>query len=222
MQNVGLRPIAPPETGCSALFRPADLTFLLHAAADRMAVDLDRAAVEMGLTDVRDWLVLAALDDDQQRTQLELSRMVCVDKTTLISVLDRLEQLELVVRTVDPSDRRVRIPRITPAGRRTFAKFATARDSAEARAGWHRPRAASAAVRSAGPHRRSRVRTAACDLIQAQAAILRFVARRVRSAEIAIHRRPLSGPQLTTNSARRPQPPRQPHRPGPVWPARRR
>jgi MarR family transcriptional regulator, organic hydroperoxide resistance regulator len=121
------------QATCAGLF-PADLTFLLHAAADRMTVDLDRAAVEMGLNDVRDWLVLAALDDGQQRTQLELSRMVCVDKTTLISVLDRLEQHKLIVRTVDPSDRRVRIPQITAAGRRTYAKFATARDSAEARA----------------------------------------------------------------------------------------
>lgn len=119
---------------CPGLFRPVDLTFLLHAAADRMTVDLDRAAVDMGLNDVRDWLVLAALDDGEQRTQLELSRMVCVDKTTLISVLDRLEQAKLVIRTVDPTDRRVRIPQITPAGRRMYAKFATARDVAEARA----------------------------------------------------------------------------------------
>ncbi len=121
-----------PGAAACAGFRPADLTFLLHAAADRMTVDLDRAAVEMGLKDVRDWLVLAALDDSQQRTQLELSKMVCVDKTTLISVLDRLEQHELIVRTVDPSDRRVRIPQITPKGRRVYAKFATARDTAEA------------------------------------------------------------------------------------------
>jgi DNA-binding MarR family transcriptional regulator len=119
---------------CSGLFRPADLTFLLHAAADRMAADLDQAAVEIGLNDMRDWLVLAALDDGQQRTQLELSRIVCVDKTTLISVLDRLERHELIVRTVDPTDRRVRIPQITAAGRRVYAKFATARDGAEARA----------------------------------------------------------------------------------------
>jgi MarR family transcriptional regulator, organic hydroperoxide resistance regulator len=119
---------------CSALFRPADLTFLLHAAADRMTVDLDQAAVEMGLKDVRDWLVLAVLDDGQERTQLELSRLVCVDKTTLISVLDRLERHELIVRTVDPADRRVRIPQITAAGRGVYAKFATARDAAEARA----------------------------------------------------------------------------------------
>jgi DNA-binding MarR family transcriptional regulator len=99
-----------------------------------MADDLDRAAVEIGLNDARDWLVLAALDDGQQRTQLELSRVVCVDKTTLISVLDRLEQHELIVRAVSPTDRRVRIPQITPAGRRVYAKFAVARDAAEAQA----------------------------------------------------------------------------------------
>lgn len=52
---------------------PADLTLLLHAAADRMVVELDKAAIELGLNDVRDWLVLAALDDGAQRTQLELS-----------------------------------------------------------------------------------------------------------------------------------------------------
>ncbi|MCW2856029.1 MAG: MarR family transcriptional regulator [Marmoricola sp.] len=117
---------------CAAF--PTDLTMLLHAAAGRMTDDLDLAAVEMGLNDVRDWLVLAALDDGRQRTQLELSRVVCVDKTTLISVLDRLEKHELIVRSVDPSDRRVRIPQITSTGRKVYAKFAVARDVAEARA----------------------------------------------------------------------------------------
>lgn len=110
---------------------PRDLTFLVHAAAARMTADLDRAAVEIGLKDARDWLVLAALDDGLPRTQLELSRVVCVDKTTLISVLDRLEQRGLVARTVDPSDRRVRIPQITAAGRRVYAKFESARNAAE-------------------------------------------------------------------------------------------
>jgi DNA-binding MarR family transcriptional regulator len=113
---------------------PVDLTLLLQTATDRMVVDLDLAAVELGLNDVRDWLVLAALADDTQRTQLELSRMICIDKTTLITVLDRLEQRELLIRTVDPADRRVRIPRITPSGQRVYAKFAAARDAAEERA----------------------------------------------------------------------------------------
>jgi len=118
---------------CFAQLWPADLTMLLYAAADRMVVELDQAAVEMGLSDVRDWLVLVALADDTQRTQLELSRQICLDKTTLISVLDRLEQRELLVRTVDPADRRVRIPRITAKGKRVQAKFAVARDAVEAR-----------------------------------------------------------------------------------------
>lgn len=117
---------------CSAF--PDDLTILLHAAVNRVTIYLDRAAVEMGLSDARDWLVLAALDDGQPRTQLELSRVVCVDKTTLISVLDRLEKQGLIVRTVDPSDRRVRIPQITDSGRKVYATFAAARDAAESRA----------------------------------------------------------------------------------------
>ncbi len=125
---------AMANSDCFAPLWPADLTLLLHAAADRMVVELDRAAVELGLNDVRDWLVLAALDDGADRTQLELSRMICIDKTTLITVLDRLEQQKLVVRTVDPADRRVRIPRITAAGRRAHAKFAAARDAAETQA----------------------------------------------------------------------------------------
>lgn len=125
---------APQSLAACAAAYPADLTILLHAAVNQVTIYLDRAAVDMGLTDARDWLVLAALEDGQQRSQLELSRVVCVDKTTLIAVLDRLERQELIVRTVDPSDRRVRIPQITSAGRRMFAKFATARDAAEARA----------------------------------------------------------------------------------------
>jgi DNA-binding MarR family transcriptional regulator len=110
---------------------PKDLTWLLHKAANRMRADLDRLAVEAGLNDVRDWIVLASLTDGAQCTQLELSRLLGLDKTTLIAVLDRLEQRGLIVRTADPSDRRVRIPRITDAGRRVQATFAVDRDAAE-------------------------------------------------------------------------------------------
>jgi DNA-binding MarR family transcriptional regulator len=110
---------------------PDDLTWLLHKAANRMRSELDRVASEAGLSDVRDWMVLASLTEGIQCTQLELSRLLGVDKTTLIAVLDRLEQRELIVRTADPSDRRVRIPRITEAGRRIQARFAADRDAAE-------------------------------------------------------------------------------------------
>ncbi len=112
---------------------PEDLTWLLHKAANRTRIELDRLAADAGLNDVRDWMVLAALADGPQCTQLELSRLLGLDKTTLIAVLDRLEQREFIVRTADPADRRVRIPRITTTGRRMQAKFAVARDAAEAK-----------------------------------------------------------------------------------------
>ncbi|MBP2389608.1 MarR family winged helix-turn-helix transcriptional regulator [Aeromicrobium fastidiosum] len=133
---MGPRVVNEPSilTPSASLSFPDDLTILLHAAVDQLTTYLDRAAVDMGLNDARDWLVLAALDDGQHRTQLELSRVVSVDKTTLITVLDRLEKQQLIVRTVDPSDRRVRIPQITDTGRGVYATFATARDAAEARA----------------------------------------------------------------------------------------
>jgi DNA-binding MarR family transcriptional regulator len=51
----------------------------------------------------------------------------------LIAVLDRLEQRDLIVRTADPADRRVRIPRITAKGAKMQARFAVARDAAEAK-----------------------------------------------------------------------------------------
>jgi DNA-binding MarR family transcriptional regulator len=110
---------------------PQDLTWLLHMAANRMRAELDRLATDAGLNDARDWIVLASLTDGMQCTQLELSRLLGLDKTTLIAVLDRLEQRELIVRTADPTDRRVRIPRITAAGRTVQARFAIDRDAAE-------------------------------------------------------------------------------------------
>jgi DNA-binding MarR family transcriptional regulator len=124
---------APLVDQCAGLLTcPEDLTWLLHKAAIRMRADLDRLAADAGMTDVRDWMVLAALTEGVQCTQLELSRSLGLDKTTLITVLDRLEQRELIVRTADPSDRRVRIPRITAAGRQLQIKFAVDRDEAEA------------------------------------------------------------------------------------------
>jgi DNA-binding MarR family transcriptional regulator len=121
-----------PAQCAASLACPQDLTWLLHMAAARMRAKIDRLAAEAGLNDCRDWMVLAALSDGPQCTQLELSRMLGLDKTTLIAVLDRLEQRQLIVRTADPSDRRVRIPRITDAGRNIQTQFAVARDAAEA------------------------------------------------------------------------------------------
>jgi DNA-binding MarR family transcriptional regulator len=123
---------AQPSAQIGVTAQPADLTWLLHRAAQRMRVALDQVARAQGLSGVRDWIVLSALIAEPGRTQLALGHALGLDKTTLTSQLDRLETDGLIIRSLDPHDRRARIPEITTAGRRIQARVIRARDHAEA------------------------------------------------------------------------------------------
>lgn len=83
---------------------------------------------------LRDYIVLSALDKTPNLTQVELGKALGLDKTTLMSQLDRLERMGLVLRRSDPHDRRARIPEITGAGNALRARVASACDDAEAAA----------------------------------------------------------------------------------------
>ena len=109
----------------------ADLTWLLHRAAQHMRVGLDEAAREHGLTGARDWIVLSALPAGPRQTQLSLAQSLGLDKTTMTSLLDRMEARGLITRSVDRHDRRARIPELTGAGRKIQAEVTSARDCGE-------------------------------------------------------------------------------------------
>jgi DNA-binding MarR family transcriptional regulator len=111
----------------------AEITWLLHRAAQRMNVVTGEQAGKHGLT-LRDHIVLSALDKSPGLTQVELARTVGLDKTTLMSQLDQLEHQGLVVRRPDPRDRRARIPELTPAGDRRRAQVAASSATAESEA----------------------------------------------------------------------------------------
>jgi DNA-binding MarR family transcriptional regulator len=118
---------------CSAPLDPArpDLTWLLHRAAQNMRIALDEAAQAHGLSGARDWIVLSALSTGPRQTQLALAQSLGLDKTTMTSLLDRLEARGLVTRSTDSHDRRARIPELTADGRRTQAEVTKARDHVE-------------------------------------------------------------------------------------------
>ena len=122
-------PAAQLPTSCEPV--RGDLSLLVHRAAHSLRTVLDRACLEQGLTDGRDWLVLTLLGDGVPRTQLDVARVLGIDKTTLTAVLDRLERLGMVVRRADPADRRARIPEATELGRRTWMEVSRARDEVE-------------------------------------------------------------------------------------------
>jgi DNA-binding MarR family transcriptional regulator len=109
-----------------------DLTWLLHRAAQHMRAGLDEAARAHGLTGARDWIVLSALAADSRQTQLALAQSLGLDKTTMTSLLDRMEARGLITRVTDRHDRRARIPELTGAGQRVQAEVASARDRVEA------------------------------------------------------------------------------------------
>ncbi|GAA3436529.1 MarR family winged helix-turn-helix transcriptional regulator [Kutzneria kofuensis] len=98
-----------------------DLNWLLHRAAQRMGAAMERHALEAGSIGIRGQLVLSALLEGRQHTQLALGNRLGLDKTTMTSTLDRMEQQELIVRRPDPRDRRVRIPELTEKGRQVQA-----------------------------------------------------------------------------------------------------
>ena len=53
--------------------------------------------------------------------QLALAEAMGYDKTRLIALLDALEADGLITRAADPADRRARVVRLTPAGRKRHA-----------------------------------------------------------------------------------------------------
>jgi DNA-binding MarR family transcriptional regulator len=81
---------------------------------------------------LRDYIVMSALDVKPNLTQGELGKQLGLDKTTLMSQLDRLERMGVVVRRSDPRDRRARIPEITAAGKVLCADVANACTHVEA------------------------------------------------------------------------------------------
>ena len=100
----------PAATFCEVTdgARTADLAWLSNRATASVASAFDALAVEHGLADLREWLVLNLAGDGTQRTQLEIATQLGIDKSTMVLILDRLERNGLIVRTSSSTDRRVR------------------------------------------------------------------------------------------------------------------
>jgi MarR family transcriptional regulator, organic hydroperoxide resistance regulator len=101
----------------SACVEKWDFNWLLHRAAQRVGATFADEIARFGIS-LRGQLVLQVLAHSEgQRTQLKLGAMLGLDKTTLMSELDKLERAGLIQRVPDPNDRRVRTPVITDKGR---------------------------------------------------------------------------------------------------------
>lgn len=104
--------------------------YLLKHARERLA-SLSAVALDpFGITG-RDLAVLTVLSEGDPPSQLEAAQRLSIDRTTMVGLLDGLEDKGLVERRADRADRRRNIVVLTESGARTLMEASAATDAAE-------------------------------------------------------------------------------------------
>ena len=93
-----------------------DLSGLLNAAGHTLNNRLAAELADIDLTPRMQCVLLHALEEE--RTQIQLAALSFMDKTTMVSTVDALEERGLAERRPSATDRRARIIAVTEKGRR--------------------------------------------------------------------------------------------------------
>lgn len=75
--------------------------------------------------------ILRLLSASKGLSQKNLSQQMSIDKATMVKLIDELEELKLIARSVNPTDRRHNTILLTTAGRRAFQKALKIRENVE-------------------------------------------------------------------------------------------
>ncbi len=104
---------------------PASLSnsagFLLNMAARSIREKVTAALEPLGMT-TQELGLLRILDGQGANTQQALCNKHNIDRTTMVQIVDRLEERQLVMRQQSTEDRRANLIHLTPRGRKTLAK----------------------------------------------------------------------------------------------------
>lgn len=103
----------------------------LHRATHRVGLHLERVVPGMTQAEAH---ILAHLGSAGDCTIAELHQALAHKRSTLTSVLDRLEGRQLATRELDAADRRTFRIRLTPSGRALAAEVLASLEAIEARA----------------------------------------------------------------------------------------
>jgi DNA-binding MarR family transcriptional regulator len=108
------------------------LGYLLKHARERLGELTVEVLAPFGVTG-RQVAVLIAIDDRVPLSQQEVAGRLGVDRTTMVDLIDELEDKGLVQRRPDPADRRRNVVALTPAGTATLDGASRATQEAERR-----------------------------------------------------------------------------------------
>jgi DNA-binding MarR family transcriptional regulator len=108
------------------------LYYLLKHAQIRLGDLTGPALAPFGING-RQYAVLVAVDEQAPSSQHDIAGRLGVDRTTMVTLVDELEDKGLVERRPDARDRRKNVVALTRPGRTTLQGAATAVDEAERR-----------------------------------------------------------------------------------------
>ena len=106
------------------------LTYLLKRAALELE-DLHQQHLAPAGISARELAVLLLLDAREPESQQQAARRLGVDRTTMVALVDGLEDKGLVARRPDAGDRRRNVVELTKTGEATLARATRASDAAE-------------------------------------------------------------------------------------------
>ena len=108
------------EDPLKELFRPSDYPlFYIALIRKQNSITLDKLLKVYGIN-TNMWRVLSALHENGSLHISNLAELIAVDRSQLSRLLDQMENLDLVSRTVSAKDRRHTELKFTTKGRSTF------------------------------------------------------------------------------------------------------
>jgi len=109
-------------TGTVSERRQLSLALLLRQCENKIKQRLQGPLADAGLV-FEHWRVMSVLAQDPGLTMSELSVAAVVSQASLTRHVDRLVEIGIVVRRVDPSDRRRAVVALSPRGSRMATMF---------------------------------------------------------------------------------------------------
>jgi DNA-binding MarR family transcriptional regulator len=107
-----------------------DVHWLMARLARSLGVVEQDAVAPFDIT-LREYVVLLEVESEPGRSQLAVARSAAVDKSMMVSAVDRLEKRGLLLREPHPTDRRVRTLSLTAQGRELLDEASRAVAAAE-------------------------------------------------------------------------------------------
>lgn len=110
-----------------------ELRYLLSITHSRTSQFIQEALDEFDLT-IRQQSILAFISDQSSSSQHNLAKMLEIDPSQVVALVNSLESRGLLRRQVDPNDRRTNAVVMTDEGKNYYDKVHEATKTAEARA----------------------------------------------------------------------------------------